>query len=82
MVSRAAGRAEEERLRAEEERRRLEASLEPPPTLPAAGGPLCSLIVCPLSVLSNWTQQIEEHTAGGLSVSTPPCPDALTCPED
>jgi len=43
------------------------AAEEPPPSLPAAGGPRGTLIVCPLSVVSNWQMQIEEHTAGNLS---------------
>lgn len=43
-------------------------SLEPdyPPQL---NGPQATLIVCPLSVLSNWVTQLEEHTIpGGLGV--------------
>lgn len=28
---------------------------------PAAGGPRATLVVCPLSVLSNWTNQVNEH---------------------
>ena len=43
------------------------AAQEAPPSLPAAGGPRGTLIVCPLSVVSNWQMQIEEHTAGNLS---------------
>lgn len=35
---------------------------------PAADGPRATLIVCPLSVLSNWQMQLEEHTAGNLQV--------------
>ncbi len=35
---------------------------------PAAGGPGATLIVCPVSVLSNWATQLEEHTAGNLKV--------------
>ncbi len=42
---------------------------EAPPTLPAAGGPRGTLIVCPLSVLSGWQMQLEEHTAGNLKAS-------------
>jgi hypothetical protein len=44
------------------------AAAEPAPSPPAAGGPKGTLIVCPLSVLSNWQTQIEEHTAGNLQV--------------
>ncbi|GBF96868.1 helicase-like transcription factor [Raphidocelis subcapitata] len=39
----------------------------PAPAPPAAGGPRATLLVAPLSVLSNWTTQLEEHTAGSLS---------------
>ena len=52
--------------------RRLQAQAEAAegsPLLPAVGGPRGTLIVCPLSVLSNWQQQIQEHTAGKLQVS-------------
>lgn len=35
---------------------------------PSATGPRTTLIVCPVSVLSNWEQQIAEHTDGSLSV--------------
>jgi hypothetical protein len=31
----------------------------PPPAPPAAGGPKATLLVAPLSVLSNWTTQLE-----------------------
>ncbi len=51
---------------------KLEAALAealPAPSPPAAGGPRGTLIVCPLSVLSNWGTQLEEHTDGSLSVS-------------
>ncbi|KAI7841955.1 hypothetical protein COHA_004482 [Chlorella ohadii] len=51
------------------------AAEEPPPSLPAAGGPRGTLIVCPLSVVSNWQMQIEEHTAGNLSVCVYHGPD-------
>lgn len=44
------------------------AAAEIPSTPPAADGPRGTLIVCPLSVLSNWQMQIEEHTAGNLQV--------------
>ena len=44
------------------------AAAEPAPSPPAAAGPKGTLIVCPLSVLSNWQTQIEEHTAGNLQV--------------
>ena len=54
---------------AEAARRTLEAALEPPPAPPSAQGPRGTLIVCPLSVMSNWTSQLEEHTAGSLEVS-------------
>lgn len=40
---------------------------EAPPAPPPAGGPKATLIVCPLSVMSNWAAQIEEHCAGNLS---------------
>jgi SWI/SNF-related matrix-associated actin-dependent regulator of chromatin subfamily A3 len=43
---------------------------------PAADGPRGTLIVCPLSVLSNWQTQIEEHTAGNLQVR---CCNPETC---
>ena len=55
--------------KAEAARRTLEAALEPPPAPPTAQGPRGTLIVCPLSVMSNWTSQLEEHTAGSLEVS-------------
>ena len=42
------------------------AAAEPPPAPPPAGGPRGTLIVCPLSVLTNWQMQIQEHTRGGL----------------
>lgn len=36
---------------------------------PRVNGPRATLIVCPLSVLSNWVTQLEDHTApGSLSV--------------
>ena len=41
------------------------------PKPPTADGPRATLIVCPLSVLSNWQTQIEEHTAGNLEVIHP-----------
>ena len=41
------------------------------PQPPLADGPRATLIVCPLSVLSNWQTQIEEHTAGNLQVRCP-----------
>ena len=50
------------------QRKQLAAALEPPPTPPPADGPRCTLIVCPLSVMSNWVTQFEEHTAGNLQV--------------
>ena len=56
--------------------RKLQAQTEAaegPPLLPVAGGPRGTLIVCPLSVLSNWQQQIQEHTAGNLKVSLQLC---------
>lgn len=37
-------------------------------TPPDAAGPRATLVVCPLSVLSNWEQQIAEHTDGSLAV--------------
>ncbi len=46
----------------------LARAAEAPPTPPSADGPRATLIVCPLSVLSNWQMQLEEHTAGNLSV--------------
>ncbi len=39
-----------------------------PPMPPVVDGPTGTLIVCPLSVLSNWQTQIQEHTAGNLKV--------------
>ncbi|KAG2423298.1 hypothetical protein HXX76_015447 [Chlamydomonas incerta] len=36
--------------------------------LPRADGPRGTLIVCPVSVMSNWAQQLQEHTAGNLTV--------------
>lgn len=47
---------------------KLAEEAEPPARPPAAGGPRGTLIVCPLSVLSNWQQQLEEHTAGNMQV--------------
>ena len=35
---------------------------------PTTSGPKATLIVCPLSVLSNWEQQIRDHTNGSLTV--------------
>ncbi|PNW72987.1 hypothetical protein CHLRE_14g614400v5 [Chlamydomonas reinhardtii] len=35
---------------------------------PHAGGPRGTLIVCPVSVMSNWALQLQEHTAGNLKV--------------
>ncbi|KAG2491123.1 hypothetical protein HYH03_010567 [Edaphochlamys debaryana] len=35
---------------------------------PKADGPRGTLVVCPVSVLSNWATQLQEHTAGGLKV--------------
>ena len=43
------------------------AAQEAPAVPPAANGPRATLIVCPLSVVSNWEMQIQEHTADGLS---------------
>ena len=40
---------------------------EVPAAPPAASGPRGTLIVCPLSVMSNWQMQLEEHTQGKLS---------------
>ena len=34
---------------------------------PKADGPKTTLIVCPLSVLSNWEMQLEDHTDGSLT---------------
>ena len=36
---------------------------------PKVGGPRATLIVCPLSVLSNWELQIADHTDGSLRVA-------------
>ncbi|KAL4458507.1 hypothetical protein ABPG75_013372 [Micractinium tetrahymenae] len=44
------------------------AAEESPASPPPEGGPKATLIVCPLSVMSNWAAQIEEHCAGNLSV--------------
>ncbi|GAQ86429.1 putative SNF2 family N-terminal domain containing protein [Klebsormidium nitens] len=40
----------------------------PPATPPPATGPRSTLIVCPLSVMSKWANQIQEHAGGQLSV--------------
>jgi SNF2-related domain len=39
-----------------------------PDAPPAADGPSATLIVCPVSVLSNWEAQLNEHTDGSLSM--------------
>ena len=44
------------------------AAAEPAPSPPRAGGPAATLIVCPVSVISNWQTQVEEHTACNLKV--------------
>lgn len=44
------------------------AAAEPAPLQPVVGGPQGTLIVCPLSVLSNWQTQLGEHTSGTLQV--------------
>ncbi|XP_024516582.1 helicase-like transcription factor [Selaginella moellendorffii] len=50
----------------------------PPPCVPKAGGPLATLVVCPLSVLSNWIGQLEDHTrAGSLNVCVFHGPDRI-----
>eukprot|EP00897_Mesotaenium_endlicherianum_P006370 jgi/Mesen1/5761/ME000292S04834 len=36
-----------------------------PGTAPQAGGPRATLVVCPLSVVSSWTGQVEEHMRAG-----------------
>ena len=36
-------------------------------SLPKADGPKTTLVVCPLSVLSNWEKQLEDHTDGSLT---------------
>ncbi len=38
--------------------------------VPELDGHRATLIVCPLSVLSNWVQQLEEHTDGSLKART------------
>lgn len=43
------------------------AAEEAPAAPPPSGGPKATLIACPLSVMSNWAAQIEEHCAGNLS---------------
>ncbi len=48
-----------------------EAQVRPPSQPPSVNGPRATLIVCPLSVLSNWQMQLEEHTAGNLKVFSP-----------
>ncbi|EFN54350.1 hypothetical protein CHLNCDRAFT_135608 [Chlorella variabilis] len=48
---------------------------EVPAAPPAASGPRGTLIVCPLSVMSNWQMQLEEHTQGKLSVCVYHGPD-------
>ena len=45
-----------------------EEKVRPPSRPPSVDGPRATLIVCPLSVLSNWQTQLEEHTAGNLRV--------------
>ena len=47
---------------------------------PDAGGPRATLVVCPLSVLSNWEQQIAEHTDGSLTVVRYHGPDRYLLP--
>ncbi|EFJ19536.1 hypothetical protein SELMODRAFT_110695 [Selaginella moellendorffii] len=40
-----------------------------PPCVPAADGPRGTLVICPLSVLSNWESQLKDHTyPAGLKV--------------
>eukprot|EP00798_Chlamydomonas_sp_ICE-L_P010643 gene10643-12322_t len=68
-----AQKAAAKRLAKKEEERQailqqLAAKYEPPPSPPAASGPRATLIVCPLSVLSQWEQQLEEHTQGNMKV--------------
>ncbi|KAJ7555457.1 hypothetical protein O6H91_05G038800 [Diphasiastrum complanatum] len=38
---------------------------DPSPCPPKLGGPRATLIVCPLTVLSNWVEQLSEHTRQG-----------------
>jgi hypothetical protein len=49
----------------EAERRAAEA--EGAPSLPTADGPRATLIVCPVSVMSNWATQLAEHCSGTLA---------------
>lgn len=44
------------------------AAEELPASPPEADGPRGTLLVCPLSVLSNWAAQLQDHTQKGLSV--------------
>ncbi|KAG0623190.1 hypothetical protein M758_3G155200 [Ceratodon purpureus] len=49
---------------------------------PRINGPRTTLIVCPLSVLSNWVTQLEEHTEpGSLSVYLYHGPDRIRDPK-
>lgn len=62
------GKAEKKKLgKLEQEAVDRAAAQEAPAAPPQAGGPKATLIVCPLSVMSNWAAQIEEHCAGNLS---------------
>lgn len=45
----------------------LDASKHPEFVLPR-DAPKGTLVVCPLSVMSNWVTQLEDHTRGGLSL--------------
>ena len=44
------------------------AAEELPASPPEADGPRGTLLVCPLSVLSNWAAQLQDHTQEKLSV--------------
>lgn len=50
---------------------------ELPASPPDADGPRGTLIVCPLSVLSNWAAQAQEHTQESLTVRSGPSQSKL-----
>jgi SWI/SNF-related matrix-associated actin-dependent regulator of chromatin subfamily A3 len=64
----ASSQTQKAKAKAQAKAQQLAEAAEPPAKVPAADGPRGTLIVCPLSVLSNWQQQLEEHTAGNLKV--------------
>lgn len=44
---------------------KMAAEAEPAASPPAADGPRATLVICPTSVLANWSGQVEQHTAPG-----------------